>query len=90
MTRPKPSFSDAPPQSDHLTDYDRSHLKTYARLLDGAAERADWQEVAKIVLALDVAGDPERARRVYDAHLERARWMTKTGYHDLLGGRFPH
>ncbi len=66
------NIADAPPQSDHLTDYDRSHLKTYARLLDAAAERADWQEVAKIVLALDVSGDPERARRVYDATL-RAR-----------------
>ena len=83
-------ISDAPPASDHLTDYDRSHLKTYLRLLDAAAENADWREVATIVLGIDPEADPERAHRVHSAHLERARWMTRAGYRDLLSGRYAH
>ena len=82
--------AEAPPASEHLTDYDRSHLKTYLRLLDAAAEDADWREVAAIVLGLDPGADPERARRVHAAHLERARWMTRVGYRDLLSGRHAH
>ena len=83
-------IADAPPASEHLTDYDRSHLKTYLRLLDAAAEDADWREVATIVLGLDAGAEPERAHRVHAAHLERARWMTRTGYRDLLSGRYAH
>ena len=29
----------------------------------------------------------ERARRIHDVHLERARWMAQAGYRDLLQGR---
>ncbi len=82
--------AEAPPASEHLTDYDRRHLKTYARLLDAAAEQADWQEVAAIVLGLDPAAEPDRSRRVHEAHLDRARWMTQVGYRDLLAGRHAH
>ena len=83
-------IEDAPPASDRLTDYDRSHLKTYLRLLDAAAEHADWREVAMIVLGLDPNADSEHAKRVHTAHLERARWMTRVGYRDLLYGRHAH
>ena len=90
MTAESEPIAEAPPASDHLTDYDRSHLKTYLRLLDAAAEDADWREVATIVLGLDPGAEPERAHRVHAAHLERAKWMTKTGYRDLLSGRHTH
>lgn len=76
-------IADAPPAFDHVTDYDRRHFKTYLRLLDAAAEDADWREVAEIVLGLDPGAEPERAHRVHASHLERARWMTRSGYHDL-------
>lgn len=88
MDRAENTITEPPLASDHLTDYDRQHLKLYARLLDAAAEHADWREVAKLVLGLDVDGDEERARRIYDAHLARARWMTTAGYRDILGD--PH
>ena len=90
MTAESEPIAEAPPASDHLTDYDRSHLKTYLRLLDAAAEDADWREVATLVLGLDPGIDAERARRVHAAHLERAKWMTQTGYRDLLSGRYAH
>ena len=83
-------IEDVPPASDHLTDYDRSHLKTYLRLLDAAAENADWREVATIVLGLDPGANAEHAHRVHAAHLDRARWMTRVGYRDLLYGRHAH
>ena len=31
-------FLDAPPDSAELTDYDRSHLKVYMRVLDAAVD----------------------------------------------------
>ena len=80
-------LAEAPPASDHVTTYDLDHTKIYLRLLDAAAEGADWREVSSVVLGLDPHRDPERANRVYAAHLERARWMTRAGYRDLLGNR---
>ena len=87
MTGTASQLADAPPAANHVTDYDRSHVKTYLRLLDAAAEGADWQEVAALVLGLDVAADPDHTRRVHEAHLARARWMTTTGYRDFLVGK---
>lgn len=81
-----PPLQDAPPPASGLTDYDRQHLKTYLRLLDAQADGAGWREAARIVLGLDVAHAPRHARRVYESHLARARWMTTHGYLDLLRG----
>jgi predicted SprT family Zn-dependent metalloprotease len=75
---------DQPPDVPHVTDYDLAHKVVYLRLLDAAAEGADWREVARIVLGLDPATDPDRAQRIHDSHLKRARWMTEAGYRDLL------
>jgi hypothetical protein len=77
-------FQDQPPGGSELTDYDRSHLKLYARLLDAAAEGADWREVSPILFGIDPADDAGRARRVHDHHLDRARWVSTSGYAQLL------
>jgi len=79
-----PKLLAQPPKSDKVTDYDLAHKITYLRLLDADAEGADWREVASIVLGLDPDRDEERARRIYESHLARARWMTEAGYRDLL------
>lgn len=88
MARPKPGLDpqiiDEPPLSRKLTDYDYSVLVVYLRLLDAVDEEADWREVARIVLKVDPAREPARARRVYETHLARARWMTEHGYRHLL------
>lgn len=86
MTQPRTDapVMDEPPQSGEITDYDRLHLVTYLRLLDAAADGADPGEVARIVLRIDPAQEPERARRAHEAHLARARWMTEVGYVHLL------
>tara|TARA_R110000772_G_scaffold116648_5_gene221828 strand:+ start:518 stop:787 length:270 start_codon:yes stop_codon:yes gene_type:complete len=79
-------FDDEPPHNASLTDYDRTHLKLYLRLLDAEADGAGWQEVVEVLFKIDPTIDPDRARRMYDAHLARARWMTEQGYRDLLRG----
>ena len=85
-----PPISDTAPSEDVLTSYDEHHLVTYLRLLDADSEGADWREVVLIVLHVDPTRDPERARRVWDSHLARARWMTEHGYQHLLRGGAPH
>lgn len=81
---PAVNFLDAPPSGDVLTDYDRRHLKLYLRLLDAEADGADWREVSRVVLGLDPERDPDRAQRLHDSHLSRARWVAQSGYRHLL------
>jgi len=83
----KLTFEDSPPLTERVNSYDEAHLATYLRLLDAAEEGADWREVARIVFGLDVEADPERAKRIHDSHLARARWMTETGFAHLLQPR---
>lgn len=77
-------FNDIAPSSESLTEYDKTHVKLYIRLLDAAADGADWREAVKVLFGIDPSDEPERARQVYDSHLDRARWMTRTGYKHLL------
>ena len=93
MIMPKPPLD--PPVADQAPDsdilgYDHEHLVTYLRLLDADAEGADWAEVARIVLHIDPSREPDRARRAWESHLARARWMTKHGYRHLLEGGTHH
>ena len=80
----KPGLLDAPPESPVLTEYDREHMKEYIRVLDAAADGADWREAVAVIFEIDPQAEPERARRVHDSHLARARWMTEHGYRLLL------
>lgn len=83
-TAPEPIIADAAPTVTQLTEYDRTHLAAYLRLLDAAAEDAPWEEVAAIVLGIQPSTEPDRARRAHGTHLARARWMTEHGYRELL------
>jgi len=81
------NYLDAPPDSAELTDYDRSHMKDYMRVLDAATDGADWRKAVAVIFEIDPEVEPERARRVHDSHLARARWMTEHGYRKLLHGK---
>lgn len=83
----QPRFLDAPPDSPELTDYDREHMKDYMRVLDAAADGAEWREAVAVIFGIDPDAEPERAKRVHDSHLARARWMTEHGYRALLHGK---
>lgn len=82
-------FEDRAPEVSQLTTYDESHLADYLRLLDAADEGADWREVAAVILGIDAATEPHRAKAMHDSHLARARWMTEIGYVHLLGRERP-
>jgi Uncharacterized conserved protein (DUF2285) len=81
-----PDVADTAPSDSVLTAYDKDHLVTYLRLLDADADGADWREVARLVLQLDPEHESDRARRSFDSHLSRAKWMTEQGYRHLLRG----
>jgi hypothetical protein len=83
----KGDFLDHPPAGPALTAYDQAHLKLYVRLLDAESEKADWREVVEVLFGLDPAAEPSRALHVYTSHLERAKWMTTSGFCELLQGR---
>ena len=83
-TTPSSAIADQVPWSVHITDYDRSHFDVYLRLLDATAEGAHEDEIIRVVLNIDPVVEPERACKAFESHLKRARWMTETGYRDLL------
>jgi hypothetical protein len=85
-----PPVDDLAPTARSLTGYDEQHVVTYLRLLDAEEDGADWKEIAKLVLHIDPATEPARARRAWESHLARARWMTEHGYRHLLRGGAPH
>lgn len=84
MTRQSPTIADQVPWSDRVTPYDEAHFVIYLRLLDASADNAGDEEMARVVLGIDPASQPERAKKALRSHLERARWMTEAGYRDLL------
>jgi hypothetical protein len=88
VKRPKPivdpTIANEAPTAQELTDYDYRLFIVYARLLDAEANGADWREVARVVLKIDPDTEYVRAKRAYDTHMARARWMTERGYRHLL------
>ena len=80
------TVADTAPSDSVLTVYDEEHVITYLRLLDADPVGADWREVARIVLHLDPEHESDRARRTFDSHLSRAKWMAEHGYRHLLRG----
>jgi len=77
-------IADEAPNSAVLTSYDRDHLTVYVRLIDAEADGADWMEASLTVLQIDPIREPERARRAWESHLSRAKWMAENGYRQLL------
>ncbi|TIU44556.1 MAG: DUF2285 domain-containing protein [Mesorhizobium sp.] len=75
---------DEVPWSDRLTAYDRAHFTIYMRLLDASADEAPEEEMAQLILGIDPALEPERARNVLRSHLDRANWMVTSGYKELF------
>jgi hypothetical protein len=75
-----PDVADTPPSNAALTVYDEEHIVTYLRMLDADAEGADWRDVARIVLHLDPDREPDRARKAFESHLSRAKWISRHRY----------
>lgn len=86
MMRPKidAEVDDEAPTAATITRYDERHLITYLRLLDAAAQNVHWRRVARDVLRRDPSRQTSRAKRCWESHLARARWMSEHGYRQLL------
>lgn len=85
MERSTPTFLDEPPQGPQLTTYDHEHMVLYLRLLDAERDGADWREAVQVLFGLDANDDPQRCQEIHAAHLARAKWMSESGYRELLG-----
>jgi hypothetical protein len=81
-----PAIADSAPAGAALTVYDEQHLPTYLRLLDAETDGVDWRAMTQTVLRIDPDQEPERARKAYESHLARAKWMTECGFPQLLRG----
>ena len=84
--KPAEDFADTPPENDFVTEYDRRHLKLYARLLDAEADGAPLADIMRVLFGIDAEDEPERARRLHAGHLGRAHWMAENGYRNLIAG----
>ena len=62
--------------SYHVTEYYDRHETSYLGLLDADTEGASKDDMARQILDIDPAREPERARKALESHLARARWMT--------------
>ena len=82
----KPEIQEEIPWSDTLTDYDNAHFTLYLRLLDASADDASEEEMARLILGIDPADEPERAQNTLSSHLDRANWLMTTGYKELFAG----
>jgi hypothetical protein len=80
----KPLVADEAPKSAALTSYDKEHVLIYLNVLDAEADGADWMEGSVTVLHIDPIREPARARRAWETHLSRAKWMAESGYHQLI------
>ena len=65
--------------SGQVTSYDRRILPIYADLLDADSAGIGWVEGARIILHLDSSYDDDAARRCWESHLDRARWIVSSG-----------
>jgi hypothetical protein len=73
-------FNDVAPSDAEVTDYDRKHIMLYYCLLDRKERRRDWRETVQAFFGVDAVREPERARRIYDSHLERAISLSELPY----------
>ena len=79
---PFPELAPLAPRRDAITDYDRMHFITYARLLDAQTANLSWKEAARTILYLHIDTEHKDDREVkacWESHLERAQWLVSEG-----------
>jgi hypothetical protein len=64
---------------DGITNYDRAHFVTYARILDAVRFDRPWKLAAEEILGLDVCEDEVSALCIWTAHVDRAEWIIGDG-----------
>ncbi|HVJ34894.1 MAG TPA: DUF2285 domain-containing protein [Terriglobia bacterium] len=77
-------LTDEAPSVDALTAYDEAHMAVYLQLLYGTAEGYSISRLAREAFDIDVGAEPERAEKIVNSHLRRAKWLTEGGRHYFL------
>ena len=69
MTGPDsaPTVADEVPWSDSITEYDNRHDENSIRLLDADKDGVSKDDMARTILGIDPAKEPERARKALTA-----------------------
>lgn len=77
-------LAEEPPMAKNITAYDKAHFATYLSLLYADGEGHSEEKIACDVLGIDPTAEPDRAQRVINSHLRRARWLAESGHLTLL------
>ncbi len=70
------------PSSDNVTPYDREHFKLYLRLLDAEENDVHWKVAVEEIMGLKSVESSSKS--CWQSHLQRAKWMSNSGYRQLL------
>lgn len=79
-----PTFSENPPDSPDVTEFDRQHFKIYLFLLDASDKGSDWRTSYQEAFDDNPDTNAEKSQAIYQSYLKRAKWMTANGYLQLL------
>ncbi|MCF6120919.1 MAG: hypothetical protein E5X35_07720 [Mesorhizobium sp.] len=79
-------LEEVPWSNDSITVYDKENFRVYCQILDACADDASIEEMAKLILGIDPALEPVRARNAVRSHIDRANWMVTTGSKYLFAG----
>jgi hypothetical protein len=63
-----------------IVDYDLENAAVYARLISVYDTEENWRDVARQFLGRDPDTDEVGARRCWNAHLARAKWVAENAY----------
>ncbi|TIP97607.1 MAG: hypothetical protein E5X60_16180 [Mesorhizobium sp.] len=79
-------LEEVPWSNDSITVYDKENFRVYCQILDACADNATIEEMAELILGIDPALEPVRARKAVRSHIDRANWMVTTGSKHLFAG----
>jgi hypothetical protein len=69
-----PACADEAPAGKLFTVYDKEHFSMYGHLLLWLTEGATREELYEHMFGVDAKVEPDRARKMFDSHVGRAKW----------------
>lgn len=74
------------PTVEIVTEYDRCHLLTYARLLDADRNGMQHYEAPEEILDIPPTCDPDMWLDCFLSHVDRAQWIVAQGISEIVKG----
>jgi hypothetical protein len=78
------------PWSEEFTPYDEAQFALYMRMLTAVRKFTPEGQICSLILGIDAAKEPERAKKRFDNHLKRAVWLTNEGVHLIFPDKCSH